>query len=187
MPVDEFWQLLKDMDGDYYGRETDLNTDCIEKIENNIYGTTVLEVGCGKGFLANLLSKKYQVTACDINISQEMKETYTGMRVQEENVECLSFADKEFDTVVCTHMLEHVRNINTSIRELRRVTKKRLIIVVPKQRPYLYTFDGHLRFFPYEHDVLNCMRQEDKDACTGVLSNVAGDWYYQEDKDTPPC
>ena len=32
--------------------------------------------------------------------------------------------------------------------ELRRVTRRRLLIVVPCQRYYRYTIDYHLHFFP---------------------------------------
>jgi ubiquinone/menaquinone biosynthesis C-methylase UbiE len=76
----------------------------------------------------------------------------------QENIERLSFADNEFDTVISSHTLEHVQDAQAAIQELRRVTKSRLIVVLPKQRPYRYTFDLHLRFFPYSHTVVEYMR-----------------------------
>ena len=48
-----------------------------------------------------------------------------------------------------THTLEHVQRIDLALAELRRVAKHRLIIVVPKERPYRYSFNLHLHFFPY--------------------------------------
>ena len=63
------------------------------------------------------------------------------------NVENLPFHDNSFDTSICLHTLEHVRNLNLAITELKRVTKKRIIIIVPKQRYSRYTADYHLNFF----------------------------------------
>ncbi len=65
------------------------------------------------------------------------------------NLYSLPFEANSFDTVLCTHALEHVRNPREALRELLRVTGRRLIIVVPKQRPYLYTPDLHVHFLPY--------------------------------------
>ncbi|MDX1974972.1 MAG: class I SAM-dependent methyltransferase [Rickettsiales bacterium] len=129
-------------------RETDLNEISIEKIQKHVTGPTVLDVGCGRGFLANLLSAQYRVTGVDIVIPDALRTRYPQVTFQEAGCESLPFADKQFDTVICTHTLEHVRNMHLAIKELRRVGKK-LIIIVPKQRPYHYTFDLHLNFFPY--------------------------------------
>ena len=63
------------------------------------------------------------------------------------NVENLPFDNNSFDTSICLHTLEHVRNLNQAISELKRVTKKRIIIIVPKQRYSRYTEDYHLNFF----------------------------------------
>jgi hypothetical protein len=60
------------------------------------------------------------------------------------------------------------------------VTKKRLIVVVPKQRPYKYTFDLHLHFFPYEHSLRTIMGPNHGAV---FCKDVGGDLFYVEDKD----
>ena len=110
-----------------------------------------------------------------------MVQKYPQIKFKQENIQTLSFEDNAFDTVICTHTLEHVQDIMGAIQELRRVTKRRLIIVVPKQRPYLYTFDLHLHFFRYPHMLLHYLRPTDK-TVKQELKEVQGDWYYQEDK-----
>ena len=159
-------------------RETDLNEACITAILKNIVGSTVLEAGCGKGFLAKKMSEKYEVTATDIIIDSRLASNHTNIRFQEANVEDLPFKDKEFDTVVCTHTLQHVQNIFMAIHELKRVAKKRLIVVVPKQRSYKYTFDLHLHFFPYEYSLLALMNVDNK---VGLCKEIGGDLFYMED------
>ena len=75
-----------------------------------------------------------------------------------------------------THTLEHVRNIHVAIRELRRIARKR-IIVVPRQRPYKYTFDLHLNFFPYTYSLQSIIGKP-KGAST--VKDVDGDIFYME-------
>jgi ubiquinone/menaquinone biosynthesis C-methylase UbiE len=130
-------------------RETDLNELCFSEILKNIKGKTVLEVGFGKAHLSKAISSKgFNVTAADIIIPGDLAKRYPKINFVEANIETLPFKDKNFDTVVCTHTLEHVQDLSKSVSELKRVAKKRLIVVVPRQRPYKYTFDLHLHFFP---------------------------------------
>jgi ubiquinone/menaquinone biosynthesis C-methylase UbiE len=178
---EEFCEIYKETSSVHIQRETDLNDRCVTEIENNILGEKILEAGCGRGYLANILSTKYEVTACDMVISQQLVNKYSSIRFKQENIQNLSFENSEFDTVVCTHTLEHLRDIAGAIKELRRVSKKRLIIVVPKQRPYMYTFDLHLHFFSHAHILLNYMRPANE-ILKWELKEIQGDWYFQEDK-----
>lgn len=110
-------------------------------------------------------------------IDKELRKRYPRLKFVEARIEKLPFRDNKFDTVVCTHTLEHIQDLAQGISELRRVAKKRLIIVVPKQRPYKYTFDLHLHFFPYEHSLLTVMGPGRNNSCR----TVGGDLFYIED------
>jgi len=159
--------------------ETDLNVRCTNEILNNLIGVDILEVGCGRGYLAKKMSNRKQiktVTAADIVILDKIKGDSDAIKYIESNIENLPFKDKQFDTVVCTHTLEHVQNLHTAINELRRVTKRRLIIVVPKQRPYKYTFSLHIHFFPYHWSIEEWFGGVEKSTIKDL-----GDWYYHED------
>lgn len=156
--------------------ETDLNNQCIEKILNSIEESSkVLEVGCGRGHLANLISKKHKITACDIVISDSLKKKYPKIKFVAGDIEDLPFKDGQFDVVISTHTLEHTKNLQAAVSELRRVTSKQLIIVVPRQRPYKYTFSLHTQFFPYEWSLTNAFGYR-KNATIEKL----GDWFYHE-------
>jgi ubiquinone/menaquinone biosynthesis C-methylase UbiE len=161
-------------------RETDMNKECIAAVLDNIVGKTVLEVGCGKCYLSNLMAEKFSVTSTDIVIDPQYPKKHTNIKFIEADIEQLPFPDKSFDTVVSSHTLEHVQNIHKSVQELRRVTRRRLIIVVPKQRPYKHTFDLHLHFFPYKHSLLGLMGTECR---RNFISVRGGDLFYYEDRD----
>lgn len=159
-------------------RNTDINTKCMHRIEDSIAGRTVLDIACGRGYLAKRLSEKYQVTGADFVISQKIINTLPEVVFQEANICSLPFYDNQFDTVVCAHTLEHIPDIATAVGELKRVCKKRLIVVLPKQRPYRYTFDLHLHFFPYEYSFAVMLG---KNQIKGSCSLIGGDWFYLED------
>lgn len=174
----EYAQVYKEVDLVMFERESDLNKKSLAEIQRKISGKTILDVGCGKGYLAKILSKKYKVTACDVNIDSQLVSANPKVKFIEANIENLPFSDKQFDIVTCTHAIEHIRDLSAAIKELRRVAKKRLIIVTPMQRPYKYTFDLHLHFFPYPHSLLALMGKQKRNFCR----ELDGDLFYYEDK-----
>jgi len=178
MDAAAFSQVYKKVGSVLVERETDLNEKCLKAILRNIKGSTVLDAGCGNALLAKTMSKKYHVTAADIFIKQKLIERYPTIKFNTANIENLPFKQQSFDTVVCAHTLEHVQHFSKALSELRRVARKRLIIVVPKQRPYRYTFDLHLLFFPYKHSLLGSMGKQKSQKCT----ELDGDWFYVENK-----
>ena len=67
-----------------------------------------------------------------------------------------------------------------ALAELRRVAAKRLIVVLPKERPYRYTFNLHLHFFPYRYQVTQLFdRKGPGPACD--VRELAGCWFCQEE------
>ena len=135
-------------------RATDNTPDTIDFVIQNVIGKSVLEVGCGNGDVSYLCAKKgLKTMATDIALGNlnELKSKFDtekfDFKTKVANVENLPFDNNSFDTSICLHTLEHVRNLNQAISELKRVTKKRIIIIVPKQRYSRYTEDYHLNFF----------------------------------------
>lgn len=176
---EEFQQVYLDTASVHIQRPTDLNDACLAAIDSEIVGETILDIACGRGFLAKRLAREYAVTAADIIIDPRVIAECPDVEFHETRLESLPFGDRQFDTVICTHTLEHVQDIHRAIGELRRVARKRLIIVVPKQRPYKYTFDLHLHFFPYASDLLTLLGSAQN---VGKCQAMGGDWFYIEDE-----
>lgn len=156
-------------------RETDLNKQSVSYILDNIKGNSVLDISCGTGYLAKRIVEKHKidVVGIDFIISDKIKNMKQPKFI-EASIENIPFPDNHFDTVISTHTLEHVVDIKKAINELRRVCKGKLIIVLPKQRNYRYTFDLHLHFFPYKYSVLNVMGNKGTCVC------LKNDWVYEE-------
>lgn len=171
----EIYKFTRDS---HLNRKTDLNSRCVKKILKQIEGKKIIDVGCGKGYLIELLknqcSPQSLIFGVDIFLPEEQKFRNEYVKASILN---LPFRDKEFDTVICAHTLEHIIDIKKAINELRRICKKKLIIVLPCQREYKYTFDLHIHFFPYDYKVLNLFRPKNN---SFTLEKIAGDWIYIE-------
>jgi ubiquinone/menaquinone biosynthesis C-methylase UbiE len=161
-------------------RETDLNSSCIEKILRSVVGETILDIACGRGYLSKRLSASHRVTGADFVVNPRLRTGFPDVSWDQANIERLQYQDLEFDTVICAHTLEHVLDIDAALSELRRVAKKRLIIVLPCQRAYQYTFDLHVHFFTYQWQVELLMKSADGQR-TGRCCKCGGDWVYIED------
>lgn len=170
---EEFTECYATLDCRATDRPTDLNKKSISVMlqKINIECNTLLDVGCGRGFWLKELKNKasLQLTGCDVFDSMQIH----GITYIKGNIEKLPFADHSFDIVTCHHTIEHIRDIHKAIAELKRVARRQLIIVVPKQRYYYYTLDLHLHFFPTKEYLQNLVPAENSECI-----NCNGDWCY---------
>lgn len=158
---------------------SDNSEKCIQRIIKDVTGSSVCDVGCGTGYILSRIKDKHpemtQLTGVDFVIDDA--DTLDGIDYVAAKIEDLPFEDKAFDTVICTHVIEHVLDYRKAIAELRRITAKRLIIIVPREREYRYTFNPHFNFFPYTHSFLRAMQPvPDNHVC----EDISRDIYYCE-------
>lgn len=67
------------------------------------------------------------------------------------------FKDKEFDYVICSHVLEHVPDIPKFLSEVFRVAPRGYFEFPMMYYEYLYNIDAHISFLKYENGVLYYM------------------------------
>lgn len=160
---------------------SDNSAACIERIVRDVVGTSVVDVGCGTGFLLQeIRAGRPELTAATgVDFAIPDADALDGIDYVAARIEDLPFDDQAFDTVVCTHVIEHVLDMRQAIAELRRITRKRLIIVVPREREYRYTFNPHFNFFPYTHSFLRVMIPV---PASHRIEDVQRDIYYVEDR-----
>jgi ubiquinone/menaquinone biosynthesis C-methylase UbiE len=157
-------------------RETDLGASSFQYLLAQIENKVVVEVGAGRGHLARALSRKNHVTACDFLVDDGVPDT-EQLSWRQADAQHLPFPDRSFDVVVSTHTLEHVRDFDAALAELRRVGRERLFVVVPLQRPYRYTPDLHIWYFPYPFSFLARARPQPGTYSYQILD---GDLVYEE-------
>ncbi len=158
--------------------ECDLNRPCIERILAEVEGGSVLDAGCGRGHLAGLIARADPgATVVGADLAPPAAQGPPNLRFVEGWLGRLPFADKSFDTVVCTHVLEHLPDLDGALADLRRIVRRRLILVVPKEREARYPLNLHVHFFPYRHSFLNRIGAPEGRFECEVLQ---GDIYYRE-------
>jgi SAM-dependent methyltransferase len=170
----EFLDCYKKLDCRATDRPTDLNQKSINRMIPAIdpAATTLLDVACGRGHWLNLVKNHFpgmRVTGCDV-FEQPLTPGYNYMQGK---IESLPFPDQSFDVVTCHHTIEHIRDLPKAISELKRVARKQVIVVTPRQRYFYFTMDLHLHFFPEKIDLVRVMDMDKYDCFL-----CGGDWCY---------
>lgn len=155
-------------------RKTDLTNNQVRFILQHIDKDTksILDVGCGKGYLlARIKTEHPQIKLSGVDVVNKLHDSevhyYRG------DITTMPFADGAFDTVICTHTIEHILDLDTAIKQLERVAVKQVIIVTPCQRYFYYTLDEHVNFFP-EEEMLTSLFSFPRYSC----EKIDHDWVY---------
>jgi len=170
---EEFANYYKDYDY-ISNRKTDLNSKSIQFIIDRLgenKDIRIADIGCGEGYVLHQIQKHGFNNIIGVDIAE--KSAYENIEVINGNVEHLPFPDHSFDVVTCNHTLEHVMDLGKAVQELKRVAKNKLIITIPRQRYYKYTFDLHLHFFPQISYLLKIIDLPEKQI---YYENIQGDW-----------
>jgi len=71
------------------------------------------------------------------------------------------FKDNEFDYVVCSHVIEHVVDVEFFLSELSRVAPRGYIEYPTIYYEYLYNFSVHVNFVKYKNNRLHYLAKKD--------------------------
>jgi SAM-dependent methyltransferase len=71
------------------------------------------------------------------------------------------FKDKEFDYVICSHVIEHVENVPEFLSEIFRVGRKGYIEYPLITYEYLHNIKAHLNYFKWNGTILHYMKKDD--------------------------
>lgn len=170
--LQQFYEKIQSISSD---RKTDISAGGIQTIMEHCsdgHIGSVLDVGCGKGYLLGQIQQAYpgiKLQGADF-VNRQLPENVSFVEAE---ATCLPFADKTFDLVLCTHTIEHIYKAGDLVKELKRVARKKIIIITPKQRYFYYTLDEHILFFP-QKELLTSLVEMEKYDC----SNIDGDWVY---------
>ncbi|MGQ9617985.1 MAG: class I SAM-dependent methyltransferase [Candidatus Aminicenantia bacterium] len=108
-------------------------------------GKKVLDVGCSRGnYVRFLLGKGYDAYGLDIIYHREWEELKE--RFKQGEINKLPYNDEEFDTLLLFEILEHLENPEGALKEVRRVSKKNIIVSVPDCELYPFMRESGLTF-----------------------------------------
>ena len=107
----------------------------IRKIASQFSINNILEVGCAEGYTAYLIREifKFSITVCDLSFEavKRAKEIYGLQGIVADIQELSNIKSDSYDLVICSETIEHIPNPDRAIEELKRISKKAIIITVP--------------------------------------------------------
>lgn len=105
-------------------------------IEKN---TRLLDVGCGNGFFTYYFDQVCDVFGIDF--SEKMVDLNPVKNKAVMNAEELKFEDNSFDLIFCHALLHHVDDIDRVVQEMKRVSRKWIVLLEPnRNNPLMFLF-----------------------------------------------
>ncbi len=151
---------------------------CVERLLGDVKGRTLLDVGCGEGYLARYYAKKGAIVTA-IDLSQRLIETAEQLSIIDGieidyRVDSVcrmeSVPEAEFDIVLCNLVLLNIPCLDDAIKEIHRVLKLDGVLVFSIVHP-AFNFYGPGSWQMGEKDPVTNRRE-------GVFFKV--DRYFEE-------
>jgi methionine biosynthesis protein MetW len=117
------------------------------------YESKVLDVGCGRGLLLPfLLRKKCEVVGIDFLAPRSVDQgfsTYHQLNIEEKPH--IPYPDNSFDVIILADFIEHIRNTDALLNEVRRTLKPEGRVIISSGNIALWLYRILLLFgsFPY--------------------------------------
>jgi ubiquinone/menaquinone biosynthesis C-methylase UbiE len=129
------------------------SVDALVRLAGGKLGNLV-DIGAGDGVVIQEIHDRGiadRITALEISSSgiQKINDRQIATVVSRFNGYSIPFADKEFDTAVCSHVVEHVEHERMFLQEVRRVVRQ-AIFVVPLEGGFRGRIDrrmGHINYY----------------------------------------
>ena len=112
----------------YYSRNGKISCRNIAEQVKDIPYEALLDVGCGTGFLIDILTKQKAARYCGVDLSDEMirvanDKAIPGAEFLVGSADKLPYPDESFDIVTCSQSFHHYPYPEKAMQEARRVLK----------------------------------------------------------------
>jgi len=131
---ENYWHIITDPDGKIRNRleERDIYLDDIKEELNFLNGLSpgkILDFGCGPGFLLSALSTDWEKHGVEISkFAAEHAKQWANIFVG--NIFEAKYKDKYFDVVVMYHVIEHLEDPVSVIKEVYRILNHNGILLL---------------------------------------------------------
>lgn len=135
-----------------------------EKIVSIKPSDKVLEIGPGGSPYPRadiLLEKRFQSEGEAKGQRGHAPELNTSKKIIYYEGDYLPFNDKSFDYVICSHVVEHVDNVEVFIGELQRIASKGYIEFPTVYYDFIYNFPEHVTLLFYRENKIFYMSKEE--------------------------
>ncbi len=129
---ENYYEIYKALDSIDYNKIPSFRK--IKSLLNIQKGEKLLDAGCGDGHLLNYFCKNsggigYGIDSSEVAIKLAKKK-YTKLKFSKQDLKKLKFEDNYFDKIVSYNVIEHIKEQDDVMEELKRVLKKDGILVI---------------------------------------------------------
>lgn len=108
------------------------------KVIKPLNAKTILDIGCGEGFsLQKISENKIGEKLEGIDYSKDAikigKNLFPKLNLKQGSIYNLPYKNNAFDLVICTEVLEHLENPQKGLLEIKRVSKKYMLLSIPNE------------------------------------------------------
>jgi ubiquinone/menaquinone biosynthesis C-methylase UbiE len=158
----EYYEARKYKTGISYFYNNLLEMPTTLKMMGNIKGKRILDLGCGPGIYAKLLTDKGAIVK-GIDISKEELK-YAKIEAPKAEFKLgdanrLPYKDSEFDIVLSALVMGHIKDWNKPLKEIRRVLKKGGIFIFSNYNPVTEKMRKTKWFFKTFREVNNYFKE----------------------------
>ena len=112
----------------YYSRNGKISCHDIAAQIKDLSYESLLDVGCGTGFLMELLTKQRPARYCGVDLSDEMIRVAKGKQIEGvefvvSSADKLPYPDETFDIVTCSQSFHHYPYPEKAMQEAKRVLR----------------------------------------------------------------
>jgi ubiquinone/menaquinone biosynthesis C-methylase UbiE len=130
----KYWQQIAEIYDRNVGEKGDVRHEMVInpvvfQFIGDLKGKTVLDAGCGNGYLSRRLAKTAE-KVFGVDLTEKLiefaknRENPNNLEFSIGNIEKLEFSENTFDVVLCNMALMDIERLQTVISELSRVLKK---------------------------------------------------------------
>ena len=134
--MDNYYDSIADGYEKLHGDEQKRKVRLIKSHMKTTPNSRILDIGCGTGissdFDCNVVGIDPSEELVKIAIKKDKNPKHKYIIEKAENLQALSFNDKEFDYVISVTAIHHVEEIEKVLFEIRRIAKKAIISVLKK-------------------------------------------------------
>ncbi|MEC5144293.1 class I SAM-dependent methyltransferase [Chitinophaga sp. 212800010-3] len=152
--------------------------------EQYIRNKQVLELGCGDGYGMDMLAP-YAGHYLSVDKKKPTRQLPPNAAFRQCQLPSLQgISDHSFDTVICFQVIEHIKNDNALLREIRRVLKPggRLLLTTPNKFTSLSRNPFHVREYLPQEMLALIAANFPQARVEGIYGNQTVMTYYEENK-----
>ncbi|MFD0963102.1 class I SAM-dependent methyltransferase [Pseudofulvibacter geojedonensis] len=158
------------------------------EIVSTLINGNVLEIGCGEGYAIELLKQKAtSLTLVDKSKSslQKIKKTHPNLTIYQSRIPPLiQIKDNTFDSVISFQVIEHIKDYNSYLKEIKRVLKPggKAYLTTPNKIHTIARNPWHYKEFSKDELETITKKHFNQISILGIEGSIKTEQYYFNNK-----